>query len=140
MRLQQPFRLDDLGHVRLAARKAGNPFFHRMTADPSYTRTVFAGRGLLFLAHPNVSPSPPSCRVYLAFFALLEQGAWLVMLPHPHPHPHHDPAQARQSAEDLAAGMHRTSWHHAVGLFARTTPTRPTLPGQDVRSAYRAAG
>ncbi|MDX2565400.1 hypothetical protein PV371_38320 [Streptomyces sp. TX20-6-3] len=138
MRLQQPFRLDDLGHVRLAARRAANPFFHRMTADPSYTRTVFAGRGLLFLAHPNTSPSPPSWRVYLAFFAPLEHGAWLVLLPHHHTH--QDSAQARQSAEDLAAGMHRTSWHHAVGFFAHTTPTRHTPPGQDARSAYRAAG
>ncbi|MFJ2061258.1 hypothetical protein ACIOMM_35835 [Streptomyces sp. NPDC087908] len=137
MRLQQPFRLDDIGHVRLAARRAANPFFHRMTTDPSYTRTVFAGRGLIFLAYPNASPSPPSWRVYLAFFAPLEQDAWLVLLPHHHAH--HDSAQARHSAEDLAAGMHQTSWHHAVGFFARTTVTRHTLPGQDART-YCAAG
>ncbi|MEU9298659.1 hypothetical protein [Streptomyces sp. NPDC048266] len=106
MRLQQPFRLDDLGHVRLAARRAANPFFHRMKANPSYTRTVFQ-------RPPPALPSPPPplsltahWRAYLAFFAPLEQGAWLVLLPHHHTH--HDPAQARQNAEDLAARMHRT--------------------------------
>ncbi|MFJ8589554.1 hypothetical protein ACIRD2_33550 [Streptomyces sp. NPDC093595] len=50
--MQQPFRLDDLSHVRLAARRAGNSFFDRALIDESYTRTVFAGRGLLFLARP----------------------------------------------------------------------------------------
>lgn len=52
MHAQQPFRLDDLSHVRLAARRAGNPFFDRTTVEAFYARTVFAGLGVLFLARP----------------------------------------------------------------------------------------
>ncbi|MFF7183406.1 hypothetical protein [Streptomyces sp. NPDC008121] len=125
MRVQQAFRLDDLSHVRLAARRAGNPFFDRMRVEESFARTVFVGRGLLFLTRP--APSRPHWRVHLAFFAPLDEGAWLVLLPH---HQHHSgPAQAQQAAETLAAQMHRASWHQAVGLFARTTHHAPTTVG-----------
>ncbi|MFD3537399.1 hypothetical protein [Streptomyces sp. NPDC058664] len=118
MYLQQPFRLDDLSQVRLAARRAGNPFFGRVEAAGFYTRTVFTGRGLLFLTPP--ARSRPHWRVHLAFFAPLEEAAWLVLLPHHQPH--RGPGPAQEAAENLAAQMHRTSWHQAVGLFARPAP------------------
>ncbi|MFE5940567.1 hypothetical protein ACFQ69_35050 [Streptomyces sp. NPDC056470] len=136
MRVQQPFGLDDLSHVRLAARRAGNPFFDRAVIDRSYTRTVFAGRGLLFLARP-VS-SRPQWRVYLAFFAPVGEGAWLVLLPHHQAH--RGAVEAQEASETLAAAMHRTSWHHAVGLFTRPSSTRLALHGDGVLGAYRAAG
>ncbi|MDX2565166.1 hypothetical protein PV371_36705 [Streptomyces sp. TX20-6-3] len=120
MYVQQAFRLDDLSQVRLAARRAGNPFFDRVETDGSYTRTVFAGRGLLFLARPV--RSRPHWRVHLAFFAPLEEAAWLVLLSYHQPH--HGPAAAQEAAENLAAQMHRTSWHQAVGLFARPARIR----------------
>ncbi|MFB7867906.1 hypothetical protein [Streptomyces sp. NPDC056069] len=81
--MQQPFRLDDLS------------FFGRALADEHYTRTVFAGRGLLFLARPV--PARPHRRVHLAFFAPVSESAWLVLLPHHHtavPAPHGTPRRA----------------------------------------------
>lgn len=134
--MQQPFRLDDLSHVRLAARRAGNPFFDRALIDGSYTRTVFAGRGLLLLARPL--PSRPQWRVHLAFFTPVGEGAWLVLLPHHHTH--RSPGQAQEASETLAAAIHRTSWHHAVGLFARPSPTRSVLWNDGARAVYGAAG
>ncbi|MFC9645363.1 hypothetical protein ACFTZF_43825 [Streptomyces mirabilis] len=47
---KKPFRLDDLRHVKLAARLASNPFFDRASIDWTYSRTVFAGHGLLLIA------------------------------------------------------------------------------------------
>ncbi|MFI8828959.1 hypothetical protein [Streptomyces sp. NPDC053431] len=122
--MQQPFRLDDLSHVRLAARRAGNPFFDRVVVSEFYTRVVFAGRGLLFLSrpgHPN-----HRWRVYLAFFAPLEEAAWLILLPHRRHY--RGSAEAQQAAETLAADMHCTSWHQAVGLFARTARQEARTP------------
>ncbi|MFD8525663.1 hypothetical protein ACFV2D_37740 [Streptomyces capillispiralis] len=134
--MQQPFRLDDLSHVRLAARRADNPFFDRAQVHEFYTRTVFVGRGLLFLARPV--PSRPQWRVHLAFFAPIGEGTWLVVLPHHHAH--RSPGEAQEASETLAAAMHRTSWHHAVGLFARPSSTRPALGNDGVRAVYSAAG
>ncbi|MGW7200849.1 hypothetical protein [Streptomyces chryseus] len=114
--MQQPFRLDDLSHVRLAARRAGNPFFDRVDADTVCTRSLFAGRGFLFLARPI--GARPHWRVHLAFFAPVRDGAWLVLLPHHQLHG--GTARAWNAAEGLAAQMHRMSWHRAVGLFAHT--------------------
>ncbi|MFE9139490.1 hypothetical protein [Streptomyces sp. NPDC007355] len=134
--MQQPFRLDDLSHVRLAARRVGNPFFDRVLTDESYTRTVFASRGLLFLARPV--RSRPRWRVHLAFFAPVGEGAWLVVLPHHHAHG--SLGEAQEASEALAAVMHRTSWHHAVILFARPSATRPAPHGDGARAVYGAAG
>ncbi|MEU0374426.1 hypothetical protein ABZ070_30115 [Streptomyces sp. NPDC006283] len=125
MHAQPPFPLDDLRHVRLAARRAGNPFFDRTVVEAFYSRTVFAGLGLLFLARPV--RSCPQLRVHLSFFAPVEDGSWLVLLPHHGAHG--GPAEAQAAAEDLAAQMHRTSWHQAVGLFARPSSTGPEAAG-----------
>ena len=54
---QVAFRLDVLKQVRLAARRAENQFFERARVDWSYSRTVHAGRGLLFVVH-GMTPSP----------------------------------------------------------------------------------
>ncbi|MGW2207093.1 hypothetical protein [Streptomyces sp. NPDC001774] len=134
--MQQPFRLDDLSHVRLAARRAGNPFFGRALIHEPYTRTVFAGRGLLFLARP--ASLQPQWRVHLAFFAPVGEGAWLVLLPYHQAHRSTDEAQ--EAAETLAAAMHRTSWHHTVGLFARPCSTRSAPRGDGALGMYSAAG
>ncbi|MGW6217844.1 hypothetical protein [Streptomyces sp. NPDC055109] len=123
--MQEAFRLDGLAHVRLAARRAGNPFFGLAAVDEFYTRTVFAGRGLLFLARPVSSRS--HWHVHLAFFAAVGEGHWLVMLPH---HEFHGSlAEAQEAAENLAALMHRLSWHHAAGLFAHPGPARHARRG-----------
>ncbi|MCX5233199.1 hypothetical protein [Streptomyces sp. NBC_00233] len=61
MYVQQAFRLDDRSQARLAARRAGNPFFDHVETDGSYTRTVFAGRGLLFLGRPVRSRPALAC-------------------------------------------------------------------------------
>jgi hypothetical protein len=133
---QQPFPLDDLRHVRLAARRAGNPFFGRIMVEAFYSRTVFAGLGLLFLARPV--RSRPQWRVYLAFFAPVEDGSWLVLLPH---HRVHDgPAGAQAASEDLAAEMHRTSWQQAVGLFAHPSPRTGREAASAVHGAENAMG
>ncbi|MFF3404018.1 hypothetical protein ACFYW6_36695 [Streptomyces sp. NPDC002659] len=132
MRVQQAFRLDNLSHVRLAARRAGNPFFDRVEVDEFYTRTVFVGRGLLFLARAV------RWRVYLAFFVPVGEGDWLVLLPHHQTHGNF--AEAQEAAENLTAQMHRTSWHHAVGLFARSSPTRPAPRGDGALAVYSGAG
>jgi hypothetical protein len=112
--VQKPFRLDDLRHVRLAAQRAGNPFFARARVDLDYARVVFCGRGLLFIAH---HPTPrPSWRVYFAFFAPMSRGgAWFTLLPYADEHSH--AAEARQQAEDRAAQMHTGTWQQALGLF-----------------------
>ncbi|WP_330481473.1 hypothetical protein [Streptomyces sp. NBC_00724] len=49
--MQQPFSMDDLKQVRLAAWQAGNPFFEQGLVDKSYSRTLFCGRGVLLIAH-----------------------------------------------------------------------------------------
>jgi hypothetical protein len=115
--LQRPFRLDDLRHVRLAARRASNPFFTHARIDPGYARVVFCGRGLLFAAH-HAEPRP-SWRAYLAYFAPMNGGAWFALLPHAHEHAH--AAAARLQAEDLAARMHTRTWQQALGLFVART-------------------
>ncbi|MGW8358860.1 hypothetical protein [Streptomyces wedmorensis] len=62
----------------------------------------------------------------------------LVLLPHHHTH--RTPGEAQEASETLAAAMHRTSWHHAVDLFARTPSTRPAPRNNSARAAYGAAG
>ncbi|MFV5997800.1 hypothetical protein ACNPQM_36830 [Streptomyces sp. NPDC056231] len=62
--VQQPFSMDDLKHVRLAAWQAGSPFFEQSLVDESYSRTLFCGRGLLLIAH-RMAPLP-GWRPYLA--------------------------------------------------------------------------
>jgi hypothetical protein len=99
------------------------------------------GLGLLFLARPV--RSRPQWRVYLAFFAPVDDGSWLVLLPYHQVHD--DPAGAQAAAEDLTARMHRMSWHQAVGLFAhpssRTGPeaARTMHGAQDVAGQRRHA-
>lgn len=144
--LQRAFRLDDLRHVRLAARRAGNPFFTHACIDPDYARVVFCGRGLLFAAY-HTQPRP-SWRVYLAFFAPMNGGAWFSLLPHADEHAH--AAAVRLQAEDLAARMHTRTWQQALGLFvartgrpgrrtvseqARYTTHAGSLPARQVRTA-----
>ncbi|MEY9997633.1 hypothetical protein ABIE67_009752 [Streptomyces sp. V4I8] len=82
--VQRPFRLDDLGHVRLAARGAGNPFFETALVHEPYSRVVFVGRGLLFVTRQTVPR--PGWRVHLAFFTSLPGGAWFAVFPHPDMH------------------------------------------------------
>ncbi|MBC9719632.1 hypothetical protein H9Y04_44910 [Streptomyces sp. TRM66268-LWL] len=114
--MQQPFRLGDLRHVKLAARKAGDPFFEQGLVDESYARTLFCGRGLLFVTH-RMAPRP-GWRPYLAWFAPTRDGAWFTLLPHATEHA--DAAAARKAAEALAARMCTGSWQQALGAFAAT--------------------
>jgi hypothetical protein len=118
--VQKPFRLDDLRHVRLAAWQAGNPFFDHGLVDESYTRTLFYGRGVLFLAH-RMAPRP-GWRPYLAWFAPAADDARFTLLPH---HTEHaDADAAKKTAEALAARMCTGTWQQAFGLFL-SPPRRP---------------
>ncbi|GGP90658.1 hypothetical protein [Streptomyces melanogenes] len=113
--VQAGFRPDDLRHVRIAARRAGHPFFQHVLVDETYGRTLFAGRGLLFVAHRMVPR--PSWRVYLAFFSpLAEENAWFTLLPHPQGHA--SAGAARKRAEELVARMHTGTWQQALGRVA----------------------
>ncbi|MGW7674318.1 hypothetical protein ACWGJX_45905 [Streptomyces sp. NPDC054775] len=118
--VQQPFRLQDLRHVRLAARRANNPFFATVLVHEPYARVVFNGRGLLFTAYWRVPR--PGWRVHLAFFTPLQDAAWFTLLPHSGMHA--SAAEACRQAEDLAARMHTGTWQQALGLFASRPHTR----------------
>ncbi|WP_369198975.1 hypothetical protein [Streptomyces djakartensis] len=112
--MQQSFSLDDLHHVRLAARRANNPFFKTSLIHEPYSRVVFLGRGLLFVAAQSVLR--PHWRAYLASFTPLSGGAWFTLLPH---HQMHNRAEAAcQQAEELAGHMHTGTWESALSLFA----------------------
>jgi hypothetical protein len=111
---QQPFPLDGLRQVRLAARRAKNPFFGTALVHEPYSRAVFLGRGLLFVARQTALR--PDWRTHLAFFVSLPGGAWLTLLPHSHAHVSAE--AACQQAEELAARMHTTTWQRSLGLFA----------------------
>lgn len=111
--VQKPFALDDIRHVRVAAWRAHNPFFDHVCVDGGYTRTVFCGRGLLFIA-TRLTPRPV-WRVWLAWFARASNGAWLGLVPYVGEYVSAD--VARRAAEALAARMHGGSWEEALGLF-----------------------
>ncbi|MET7498320.1 hypothetical protein [Streptomyces sp900116325] len=117
--MQQPFSMDDLKHVRLAAWQAGNPFFEQGLVDESYSRTLFCGRGVLLIAH-RVAPRP-GWRPYLAWFAPAGDGARFIVLPHAVEHA--DAGSARKAAEALAARMCTGPWQQALGLFV-SSPRR----------------
>ncbi|MGA5135483.1 hypothetical protein ACPCTO_37660 [Streptomyces olivoreticuli] len=113
--VQEEFPLDDLRHVQLATWRADHSFFRHALADESYSRTLFCGRGLLFLARPALHR--PAWRVYLAWwFTPAGGGAQFTLLPHAAGHT--DAATARQTAETLAAQMHTGPPQQALGLFA----------------------
>jgi hypothetical protein len=112
--VQQPFPLDDLYHVRLAARRANNPFFETALIYEPYSRVLFLGRGLLFVAAKSVLR--PHWRAYLAFFTSLSGGAWFTLLPHRQVHERAEAAS--QQAEELAGHMHTGTWESALSLFA----------------------
>ncbi|MFE7333101.1 hypothetical protein ACFU8W_51710 [Streptomyces sp. NPDC057565] len=111
--MQQPFSMDDVKHVRLAAWQAGSPFFEQGLVDESYSRTLFCGRGVLLIAHRMVPR--PGWRPYLAWFAPAGDGARFTVLGHAVGHA--DAGSACKAAEALAARMCTGPWQQALGLF-----------------------
>ncbi|GGP86324.1 hypothetical protein [Streptomyces melanogenes] len=116
---QRRLVLDDMSHVRLAACRVGNPFFVRADVDGAYARTVFCGRGTLFVARPDTARA--GWRVHFAFFFTAGQhGARFALLPHADEHA--DARSARRHAENMAARLHNGTWQQALGLFVARRP------------------
>lgn len=112
--LQQAFPLYDLQHAQLAALRARNPFFERVHVDHSYSRTLFCGRGLLFVAYHSWPLG--AWKVHMSTFTHLEQGDWFTLIPHPPQYSHS--STAKEASEELAVHIHAGPWHEALSIFA----------------------